>query len=281
MGKGKKQVAHIDRDRKSIVGERNKLQATIAKFFRVQAKAVASQVIDLIDKISVSDAIRLAQILNDIDLNGWDELGSDVQEILEIIGKDGGEAALAQVGIEGAPEEVTNLINDGAIEYAKTRSAELVGMKWVDGELVENPNAEWAITDSTREFLRADIQQALEDGIRGNELADMLEDNYAFSDSRAEMIARTETAFADVNGNLNAYKASGVVQGKTWIAAPSCCEFCQELDGMTVGIDEDFPNDGGDGPPLHPNCICDILPETDYEPADEDEENTAQQESEE
>ena len=41
-------MAHIDRDRKSIVGERNKLQATIAKFFRVQAKAVASQVIDLI-----------------------------------------------------------------------------------------------------------------------------------------------------------------------------------------------------------------------------------------
>jgi SPP1 gp7 family putative phage head morphogenesis protein len=74
------------------------------------------------------------------------------------------------------------------------------------------------------------------------------------------MIARTETAKADVEGNIEAYKQSGVVSGKQWITGAGCCDLCDELDGTIVEIDEDFPNEGGSGPPLHPNCRCDVLP---------------------
>ena len=109
-------------------------------------------------------------------------------------------------------------------------------------------------------MLRADVADAIEEGLSNDDLADQLAENYAFSDDRAETIARTETAFADVAGNLEAYKASGQVDGKRWLAAPDCCDDCQELDGEVVGLDEEFPNDGGDGPPAHPNCRCDLLP---------------------
>lgn len=262
VAKGKKQVAPIDRERTAIVGQRTKLEKVLKKFFKGQAVAVAKQLTEALGKMSLQDAARLAEILKNIDLSGWSDLAGDVQGILEIVGLDGGAEGLLQLGIEDAPDKITELVNEKAVEYSQERSAELVGMKWVDGELVENPNPEWAITDSTREYLRGDVQQAMEEGMSNDDLADLIADNYAFSDARAEMIARTETAFADVQGNLTAYKESGVVQGKTWIAAPTCCEFCQELDGVTVGIDEDFPNEGGDGPPLHPQCVCDILPET-------------------
>jgi len=268
--KGKKQVAPIDRERAAIVGQRTKLEKVLKSFFKVQSLAVAKQLTEALGKMSLQDAARLAEILKNIDLSGWSDLAGDVQGILEIVGKDGGAEGLLQLGIEDAPAKITELVNEKAVEYSQERSAELVGMKWVDGELVENPNPEWAITDSTREYLRGDVQQAMEEGMSNDDLADLIADNYAFSDARAEMIARTETAFADVQGNLTAYKESGVVQGKTWIAAPTCCEFCQELDGVTVGIDEDFPNEGGDGPPLHPACVCDILPETEKDGSEPD-----------
>lgn len=275
VAKGKKPFPTIDRERKAIVGERAKLEKVVGKFLKGQIASVVAQIIDELgkaEKISIEDTLRITQIIKNIELKGWDVLAGDVAEILEFIGKDAGIEALSQIGIKDVPKEMLELVNQNAVDYAQTRSAELVGMKWIDGELVENPNAEWAITDSTREFLRSDIQRAMEEGLSNDELADLIGENYAFSDARAECIARTETAFADVNGNLNAYKESGVVQGKTWIAAPTCCELCQELDGVTVGIDEDFPNDGGEGPPLHPQCVCDILPETDYQETTDSEE---------
>ena len=262
MSKAKKHMPHIDRERAAIVGQRDKLEKILKSFFKKQSVVIASQVIDALGKMSADDEVKLLAILKQIDLSGWSDLADDVQGILEIVGRDGGAEGLLQIGMSEASEKIVNLVNAKAVEYSKERSAELVGMKWVDGELVENPNPEWAITDSTREFLRGDVQAAMESGMSNDDLADLIADNYAFSDARAEMIARTETAFADVQGNLTAYKESGVVQGKTGIAAPTCCEFCQELDGVTVGIDEDFPNEGGDGPPLHSQCVCDILPET-------------------
>lgn len=183
----------------------------------------------------------------------------EAQDLLEEITAAGGADALAQIGFN-SDESITNQLNDYALDYAKDRSAEMVGKKYVDGELVDNPNAEWVIPETTREMLRADVSTAIESGASNDDLADQLAENYAFSDERAQTIARTETAKADVAGNLNAYKESGQVESKRWLTAPDCCDLCQDLDDVTVGLDEDFPDDGGDGPPLHPNCRCDVLP---------------------
>lgn len=260
LGKAKKTMAPIDRERAAIVRQQAKLKKVVAAFLKEKGKDVASQIIEEMGKMSADDASRLARILEAINLQDWSSLAGDAQAVLEAVAKDGTYEALAQIGFQDAGPDLVNLLNEKALSYSQERSAELVGMKYVDGELVENPNAEWAISESTREFVRADVARAIEEGMSNDDLADLLADNYAFSAERAEMIARTETAFADVAGNMAAYRESGVVESKKWITGADCCPECQLLDGMVVGIDEDFPNDGGDGPPLHPACRCDVSP---------------------
>ena len=56
-----------------------------------------------------------------------------------------------------------------------------------------------------------------------------------------------------------AYRASGVVVRKKWLVGIECCPACEELDGETVGLDDEF-SDGSDAPPKHPNCRCSIRP---------------------
>lgn len=182
----------------------------------------------------------------------------DVEDTLLEVTQAGGAAAIAQLGIVD-DESIVNQVNEQAVAYARERSAEMVGKKWVDGELVDNPNPTWVIDEATRDMLRADVTQAIEEGWSNDQLAEAIGENYAFSDERAEMIARTETAFADVAGNLAGYKASGVVSSKRWLAAPDCCDDCQDLDGEVVGLEDEF-SDGSDGPPAHPNCRCNFLP---------------------
>lgn len=184
----------------------------------------------------------------------------DAADLLEEITGSGGAAALAQIGFV-SDESITNQLDEYALEYAQSRSAEMVGKRYTaDGDLIDNPNAEWVISDATREMLRSDVAAAIEAGASNDRLADQLSENYAFSDQRAQTVARTETAKADVAGNLNAYRESGQVDSKQWLTASDCCDECQELDGVIVALDDDFPDDGGDGPPLHPNCRCDVLP---------------------
>jgi len=112
---------------------------------------------------------------------------------------------------------------------------------------------------TTRDLVRTLTQEALEEGWSNDTLADELEGSEAFSEARSERIARTETAFADVQGNLIGWDESGVVEGKEWLTAPDCCDECQALHGEIVPLDEDF-SDGSDGPPAHPMCRCDVLP---------------------
>ena len=106
--------------------------------------------------------------------------------------------------------------------------------------------------------------------------------------ARARTIARTEAQRASRSAEVEAWKASGIVEGKTWLLAPDPCEFCEAASNAFskdgVGIDQAFyakgqaleGADGGtlnldyedvQGPPLHPNCRCSLQPKliADYE----------------
>lgn len=192
--------------------------------------------------ITASDQAK--RLIEELTFEELQDIAPELAEILEDMAADGGAEALAQVMAEVTKDQLDQ-VNERAVAYAEERSAELV------------TNLE----DSTRDMLRSTVVQAIEEGWSNDQLADELSDNYAFSDERADCIARTETAYADVQGNLDGYKASGVVESKQWILAQDqYCDDCATLDGVIVGIDEDFPGDGGDGPPLHPNCRCDVIP---------------------
>lgn len=104
---------------------------------------------------------------------------------------------------------------------------------------------------------------------------------------RAERIARTETLKASNRATVNAYKQTGYVTGKQWYANPGACPICESVDGKTVSLDTNFANVGqsisytetnAEGeevtkeypvsyedigtPPLHPQCMCCIIPFT-------------------
>jgi SPP1 gp7 family putative phage head morphogenesis protein len=177
------------------------------------------------------------------------------------IAKNGGEEALVQISIGEA--DTFSVVNAQAVEWAQARAAEMVGMKWVDGELIPNPNAIWQITESTRDMIKNVVLLAEQEGWGVEKLTKALIEDYAFSKARARMIARTEIAAADMAGSMIAYRASGVVTHKEWLTAAGCCEICEALDGVTVALDEEFPDGAGDAPPLHPNCRCSVLPITD------------------
>lgn len=78
------------------------------------------------------------------------------------------------------------------------------------------------------------------------------------SDWRAERIARTETANAYSQGNLEGYKQSGIVSGKYWVPDAQACEICLgNAAAGVIGLDANFPS-GDDAPSAHPHCECDL-----------------------
>ncbi len=193
--------------------------------------------------------------------------------MLESIVQDGGYAALAQVGIDVVAEEgKAGIVSDYAVAYARTRSAELVGMRYDElGRLVANPDAEWAIDETTRDFLRGSVADAIEGGWSNDKLATAIGDSYGFSEERAMTIARTETQAAANKGALAGYKASGVVERKQWITAEDDLVEEDCLDNAAAGpaqdgviaLDDDYPS-GDDAPPAHSNCRCVIAPVVDF-----------------
>lgn len=181
----------------------------------------------------------------------WSPLVKLIRPGLVVVAVDAGGEALDSLGLFDA--DVMALMTKDATATAADRAAELVGMKWDDGKLVVNPDARWAITDATRDMIRATATEAVRDGWSNQQLAAALRDDHAFSPERAQNIARTETNRAQTDGSITGWKASGVVGGKRWSAAPDCCDICQDLDGQIVALDDEFED--GD-PPLHPSCRC-------------------------
>jgi SPP1 gp7 family putative phage head morphogenesis protein len=78
---------------------------------------------------------------------------------------------------------------------------------------------------------------------------------------RAEAIARTETLDAQTEALKDSWRTAqdeGLMPPgtkKRWVSTMDerTSEICEELDGVEVGVDEQFPG-GIDGPPAHPNC---------------------------
>jgi hypothetical protein len=175
--------------------------------------------------------------------------------------------ALEQAALAGIADAIIQLeitsgvtissVNEAAGEYAVKRAAEMVGMKYnEEGELIANPNAKWAISDTTRDRLRQIITNAFEEKTAKSELIDDIMGADIFSENRAAMIARTEISTAQVMGNFNTWKESGLVTKVKWLAVgPDPCPICEDNDGEIREIGQPFPS-GEIMPLAHPNCYC-------------------------
>jgi len=200
--------------------------------------------------------------LQDLDFDDWATLWGDAAECLDDIAKAGAYEALEQVKVSS--EGITKLVDSDASSWAKERAAELVGKKVYGDQIVDNPNPRWAITESTRDYLRGAIGQAVDEGWSPQQLSASIRDDATIWKDRADMISRTELQFAHQNGHLIGWKGSGVVKGKRSLClhddnADGTDPCVMNADAGVIGIDDAFPS-GDDAPPFHPNCVCTLLP---------------------
>lgn len=148
-----------------------------------------------------------------------------------------------------------DVIEPKVTEYGAARGAELVGKKWVDGVLVDNPDAEWVIEETTRDTVRDLLGEAIKEGWSVDDFASRLEESGVFGESRAEMIARTEIAIAEARGHSAAFREEGVEQ--VYIYDGDYDEECAEANGQVWTLDEYEADPLG-----HPNCLRDARPLT-------------------
>lgn len=191
-------------------------------------------------------------------------------------------------------------------ERAGNEAARKIGINLTD--FVDRPRVQQAFRDEAYKFLRAvdnttkrNLGETLAEGTKAGdsirELANRvkvtlgfdpetgvyvpgdLSDETELDNVRAKRIARTESAQAITLGEREGWKETTVVEGVTWLTATDCCEFCREIDGMTVQMDALFFNLGESmtivdeegkphtmrfnyreisGPPLHPLCRCSL-----------------------
>jgi hypothetical protein len=191
-------------------------------------------------------------------LDSWDAIADPVAHEIDNVYRES--AATARTQLEAADRVQLKVINSAARDFSRARAAEMVGKKWVDGKLVENPNAKWAITDTTREVLRNTVKQAFEEGWTQVDLADRIQESGIFGEARAEMIAKTEMARAQVEGALWTAREVGVIAKQAELSGDhDHDDECDEAvaDGV-IAIDDEF-SVGGNGPPFHPNCNCALV----------------------
>lgn len=266
VAKAKKSISLIDRDRAIVTETVTAIQTELLNFFALEAELLASDVIVALEAEALGKATDnngiVGKILNTLSFGRWQTLVDGFKSRLQVVALDGVSEAFFQVGIDpDSVEDALSLANQKGIDYANDRAAELVGMRWQNGELIQNPSPLYSITESTRDMLRSKVTLAMEEGWSNDKLASEIKADYAFGAERAESIARTETAIADVEGNVAAYEESELVESKQWLTAPGCCPKCAALSDVIIPLNDYFVvGSFRKNAPLHPRCRCDVIP---------------------
>jgi len=254
----------VDHQAEEVKTAEKAIVEQVAQVFKKMAPKVAKQIVtQLAGKLSKVGKANLNESVT-VDLSALNALATGVTATqLKKVAGASSKRTMAQIG-PNAPSELVDQVNERAEAYAEERAAELVGMKWVDGVLVENPDGEWAISDTTRTILNSLINNAMVEGTDLNDLAQEIEESTAFSHDRAMMIARTETIIANNAGAMVGYRSArddlGIVVKKEWLMGEGACPICEANAAQgPIDLDEDFESDD-DAPPAHPNCRCAIAP---------------------
>lgn len=171
-----------------------------------------------------------------------------------------GQDAMRQVGRQPSS---FNPSSDGVQGYVNARTTKIAS----------------DINSETEKQLRASLSQGYEAGETDNQLLARI--NIVFGAAltyRSDRIARTEVTKAQGTADVEAWKQSGIVEGKEWYTVEDehTCPFCEQQDGKIIALDMTFYDDGavitvGDRtqhvtygdvgePPLHVACRCMLIP---------------------
>lgn len=203
------------------------------------------------------DPEEIEDIVNSVlDSIDWGNLVDLVEPDLSSAAVEGADVGLGELDI--TEQALISEVNEAARDYAEQRAASLVGMKWVNGDLVPNLNASMRIDESTRNMVRQTIKEAFEADTPVAGIIAELQSSYAFSEKRAQLIAENEVRQAQVRGNLEAWIASDVVEKFNWVLSGdhSCCDICD-----TFAAEGPYLLDKAEGmlAETHPLCACILI----------------------
>ena len=153
-----------------------------------------------------------------------DELADIVAEAMD--------ATIAEHGLEDLVSEGDTLVSE-ALDYARSRAAELVT----------------AIDETTQERLQQMIEDAVSKDLSPAELADNIGRSFAFSEERADMIARTELTDAWNSGVISTLKDAG--EEYVYATDGDGCEVCAAVKDDPIWTIEEADGDESE----HPNCF--------------------------
>lgn len=114
-----------------------------------------------------------------------------------------------------------------------------------------------SIDDTTLKQIIQSIRESKLAGMTNDEVSSVLSDQFIeISETRGDLIARTETANAMGSGNLATMQENGVEKKHWVIAGEGKDDLCQENES-DGDIPVDSPFSSGDmNEPAHPNCEC-------------------------
>lgn len=121
-----------------------------------------------------------------------------------------------------------------------------------------------SMLETDQDILTNIISDGIRQGLSVPQIKDGIKSEFAnIRERQAKVITRTEVLRASNGAALDAFKQSGVVEGKQWLTAGAEDE-CASYEGKIETLDGTFyksENVFQDGdPPLHPNCKCVLLP---------------------
>lgn len=186
-----------------------------------------------------------------------DRLARAAGPLVQQLMTDAAQLAAGEVGL--APDAAAPLVAREAMEQA----SRLAG----------------AAAESSQRSLLELLDAARDQGLSQAELRARLEAlGETWSAGRAETLARTETARAANRGARLIYRQAGL-QRVRWQVQDGACPYCAAMEGRVIPIDGQFLGPGEtlqptgaerplvagseavDGPPLHPNCRCLLVPD--------------------
>jgi len=256
LHKARRKGSRVD----DVLVQAPRMASKITSILRRQGRKIAAQVMEAYSRVAKIDEEEIiAEIMRHIALEGVStDIIEEITPAIRAAYRSAHAHAVAEIEIDAGAEALQHA-DVAAIAWAEQHAAELVTQ----------------ISESTRDDIAGLVGDALTEGWSAAKLGDAIEQSQGFSQYRSDMIARTELAYAHVQGNLDGYRSTGV-ERKRWITGAGSCDDCFDLDGVVIDIDDDFDYVDGpvDGPPAHPHCRCDIEPvEPEPEPQSNQEED--------
>lgn len=198
-----------------------------------------------------------AEYVREMDTTGLSLVFDDYTDTIQAVSAQGARQTVAKIVQEdpaveaaarGAGFDFLDHQDPHAIEWARTHAADMLSSDGAGGKLA----------DATRNMVQETITEAMKSHATNDELAAALREAYAFSEQRAELIARTEVANALGAGGLAGAKAVGM-QSKSWLLSndENKCALCiANAEQGWIAIDKPYVS-GALAPGQHPNCQCD------------------------